>query len=180
MTILPCSIPRRLLFLAGICSLFFAVAPRCLASAEDKIDDALALSKAWIAQIDAGQYEESYDFGCGAMHDKVTEDKWLVVLKTLRASWGSVVSRKQISHIYKPDGFEGLQGECLVITYDTSFQKLDPAKEVVVLKWEDGKWRGAGYNVGPKPLPPEDQPPQQDAPQTETTTTTTKTPPQSQ
>ena len=38
----------------------------------------------------------------------------------------------------------------MVITYDTSFKNMDPVTEVVVLKWQDGKWRGAGYNAGPK------------------------------
>ena len=89
------------------------------------------------------------------MHDKVPQDRWEEVLKALRIPWGPVVSRKQISHIYKPNGYEKSEGEFLVITYDTSFKELSPARETVVLKWEDGKWRGAGYNAGPKP-PPDD------------------------
>jgi hypothetical protein len=89
------------------------------------------------------------------MHDKVPQDRWEKVLKALRIPWGPAVSRKQVSHVYKPNGYEGSEGEYLVITYDTSFQKLGSATEVVVLKWEDGKWRGAGYNAGP-PSSPED------------------------
>jgi len=146
---------KSVLFLAAISGFFFAAMPKVLASAEDQIDNALAASKAWVAQIDAGQYEDSYAFGCGAMHDKVPQDRWTLVLKALRAPWGPVVSRNQISHIYKPNGYEGSEGEFMVITYDTSFVRLDSATEVVVLKWEDGQWRGAGYNAGAK-LPPDD------------------------
>ena len=73
-----------------------------------------------------------------------------------------MVSRHQLSHVYKPDGFEGAEGEFLVITYDTAFQKLPTATELVVLRWEDGQWRGAGYNAGPKStndaLPPDTSP----------------------
>ncbi len=141
-----------LLFAVIFCFLFAAM-PKALASAENQADSALAASKAWVTQIDAGQYDESYSFGCGAMHDKVPQDQWMKVLKALRTPWGRVVSRKPISHVYKPNGVPGLEGECMVITYDTSFQRLDPATEIVVLKWEDGKWRGAGYNAGPKPSP---------------------------
>jgi hypothetical protein len=142
---------KTLPFLAGILCFLFAATPKVFASAEDHVDEALAASKAWVAQIDAGQYDESYAFGCGAMHDKVPQDRWEEVLKALRTPWGRVVSRTQISHVYKPDGYQGTNGEFLVITYDTSFQRLSPATETVVLKWEDGKWRGAGYNAGPKP-----------------------------
>ena len=127
--------------------------PNALASAGDQIDNALVVSKAWIAQIDAGEYDESYEAGCGAMHDKVAQDRWAQVLKALRTLYGPVLSRTQVSHVYKPNGWEGSEGEFLIITYDTSFQHLNPATETVVLKWEDGKWRGAGYNVNPKTSP---------------------------
>jgi len=138
---------------------------------------AIATAQAWVAQIDAGLYDQSYAESSAAMQEKVSQEKWDVVLKTLRPPWGGVVSRVETSHVLKPDGLEGLSGECVVITYDTAFKKLDPAMEVVVLKWEGGKWRGAGYNVGPKPLSPGEAPiPPQSLPQTDTSDTTTKTP----
>jgi hypothetical protein len=132
-----------------------------------------------VAQIDAGQYDESYAFGCGAMHDKVPQDRWVMVLKALRMPFGPVVSRKQISHIYKPNGVPGLEGECMVITYDTSFQHLSPATEEVVLKWEDGKWRGAGYKAGAKASPDEESaPPPSSSPTEIHTDSHVKPPPQ--
>ncbi|MCE0523237.1 MAG: DUF4019 domain-containing protein [Methylacidiphilales bacterium] len=150
---------QSLLFLAAISCLLFAATSKARASAEDEVDNALVASKAWMTQIDAGQYDESYAFGCDSMHDKVPQDKWEAVLKALRTPWGPVVSRKQVSHVYKPNGFEGSEGEFLVVTYDTTFQKLGPATEVVVLKWEGGKWRGAGYNAQAKAPPSDDNAP---------------------
>jgi hypothetical protein len=141
---------KHALLLAGIFCLLLTAMPKALASAEDQIDSALASAKTWVAQIDAGQYDDSYAFGSDAMHDKVAQTRWGQVLKALRTPWGPVVSRKQISHVYKPNGFEKSEGEFMVITYDTSFQKLGEATEIVVLKWEGGKWRGAGYNAQPK------------------------------
>jgi hypothetical protein len=138
-----------------IFSVFLALTARLPASGEDHIDDGLAVAKAWTNMIDSGQYDDSYSSASDALHERVDQDKWNKVLSALRAPWGSVVSRKQLSHIYKPNGFEGSEGEFMVITYDTSFQHLDPAVETIVLKWEGGKWRGAGYNAGPKPTPGE-------------------------
>jgi len=167
---------KPLLVFPVACGLLLAFVSPGSASSDDRIDSALATAPAWVAEIDAGRYEESYESACNAMHEKTPENQWVQVLSTLRSPWGKVVSRKEISHLYKPDGYEGAMGEFIVITYDTSFEKLSPATETVVLKWEDGKWRGAGYNAGPKPNP--DAAVDQTSPQTETTTTTTKTPPQ--
>jgi hypothetical protein len=139
--------------LTGIACLVVVAASQAFASAEDQIDSALTVSKAWVAQIDAGNYDESYAFGCDAMHDKVPQDRWTLLLKTFQALYGPMVSRTQISHVYKPNGYEGTEGEFLIITYQSSFKKLDDATEVVVLKWDDGKWRGAGYSAGPRPTP---------------------------
>jgi hypothetical protein len=158
------------LFVAGMLCLFIASMPKVLASAEDQIDQALAVSKTWMTQIDAGQYDDSYTFGCDAMHDKVPQDRWAAVLKALRTPWGPVVSRKQISHIYKPNGYEGTGGEYMVITYDTTFKRLGDATEVVVLRWEGGKWRGAGYNAGAKMSPEDDSATPPDSSATETHT----------
>jgi len=142
---------KTTLLFAGILCFLFAATPKVLASDEEKIDEAVGASKNWVAQIDAGQYDDSYTAGSGALHERVQQDRWGLILKTLRTPWGAVVNRTQVSHIYKPNGFEGSEGEYMVITYDTSFKHLSPATEIVVLKWEGGKWRGAGYNAMPKP-----------------------------
>jgi len=112
---------------------------------------ALATAQDWLAQIDAGKYEDIYTGGCVAFHEKVSLEKWVAVLRTIRQPLGSVISRKEISHIDKPDGIEGLEGECMIIKYETSFKNLPAAIEVIVVKKEDGKWKGGGYNLAPKP-----------------------------
>jgi hypothetical protein len=111
---------------------------------------ALAAAKTWLAEIDAGKYQESYTQGCTAFHNKVSEQQWITVLTALRPSIGNLVSRKEVKLTYKPDGYEGLEGECMVIMYNATFSKLGTALEAVVLKREDGQWRGAGYNAQPQ------------------------------
>jgi len=64
----------------------------------------------------------------------------------------------------------------MIITYDTSFKSLPTATETIVLKWEDGKWRGAGYSAGPK-TSPNSAPPPEPEPTTEIHTETHVTPP---
>jgi hypothetical protein len=125
------------------------------------VNDAVAAAQSWLAQIDAGKYEESYDEGCLAFHNKVSELQWTTILKSLRPPLGTVVSRKVVKTEYKPDGLEGLQGECMVITYNTAFSRVPVDLEIVVLQREDGHWRGAGYNAQPQgdPTEPDSMPP---------------------
>jgi hypothetical protein len=174
---------RRVLFLAAVSSLlFFVTMPLARATAEDHVADSLEVARAWVAQIDAGQYEVSYNSGGQALHDKVPENRWVLILNALRLHWGTVVTRKEVSHVYKSNGYEGDEGEFMVITYDTTFAKLDAVTEVVVLKWEDGRWLGVGYNAGARAAqqqtPATTDQGQGAEPQTETSTITTKTPPQ--
>ena len=119
------------------------------ASAEDQIGQAVTSSQAWVTQIDSGKFEDSYSFTCEETRNKFPEDRWVEVLKTIRTPWGGVVDRHQLSHVFKPNGVPGLDGECVIITYNTNFKNLSNATETVVLKWEDGQWRGAGYFAGP-------------------------------
>lgn len=171
---------RCALFFVSICSLFLTALPNGKASSEDRLEAGPSAAQVWLAQIDKEEYENCYHSASDAMHDKVPVEKWVAVLRTFRTQWGNVLSRKQISHVYKPNGVEGLKGECMIVTYDTSFQKLDPAQEIVVLHWESGKWRGAGYTAGPK-ISSDDAAAADDSagmPQTETSTRTTSKPQQ--
>ena len=116
----------------------------------DEVKSALKSAEEWVHQIDAGNFDTSYDQGCLAFHNKVTHDQWVTILKAMQPSFGSLVSRKLASYDYEPDGFEGLQGECMVIKYNTAFAKVPTDLEVVVMKREGGVWRGAGYNSQPQ------------------------------
>jgi serine/threonine-protein kinase len=161
------SFGRRLVaffFLAG----FFTASPVLSAEPTEnsaQLSSAVNSAQAWLGQIDAGKYDDSYAEGCVAFHNKVTHEEWLTVLKALRPSLGSVVSRKLANHVYHPDGFQGLEGECMVLTYNTVFSKMPADIETIVLKREGGRWRGAGYNAQPMAVPPADadSPPPADA-----------------
>jgi len=139
----------RITFIACIVFLLTGIFSKSFAVPTDETPDALAAANAWLAQIDTGKYDESYASGCIAFHEKLTPDKWNLVLKAIRAPHGSVQSRKDTSRIPKPDGFEGLDGPCMIIEYYTIF-KNSIASEQVVMKKENGKWKGAGYSLGPK------------------------------
>jgi hypothetical protein len=139
---------------------------------DDQSADALAVAKTWVAEIDAGQYDQSYLDGGSALHNKVTEDTWVRILKTERPLLGKVVSRTETEHFYRPNGFEGADGEFFVVSYQTAFESKPNEVEHVVLRREDGRWHGVGYDFGPGEVATDP-----DAGPTTTTTTETLAPP---
>jgi hypothetical protein len=165
---------RHSLFIFGFAGcLLLLVTSKSFAADDANVDAGLAAAKDWTGMIDGGQYEESYNASSDSLRQKLDANKWSVLLKTFRDSWGPVVNRKETNHIYKPNGFEGADGQFLVITYDTSFQKVGELMEVVVMRWEGGQWKGAGYNGGPMPpAPGSDQAPAFVPAQADTQTTT--------
>jgi hypothetical protein len=157
----------RIALLLGTLVFLAAASASAFGSPTPAPESALTAAHAWLTQIDAGNYEDSYGVGCRALHNKVDAQKWGTILTTFRTPLGAVLDRKITESSYNPNGFEGLEGECAIITYTTSFKGLESAKEVIVLKLEDGKWRGAGYNVGPGET---DSTPPQPTPAVEQTT----------
>jgi hypothetical protein len=146
----PCAFPKNLLLPAV--ALLFCLGGMLRADPADdsRAREAVAAAQHWLAEIDANKVEESYNDGCTAFQNKVSKQQWITVLNALRPSIGNLTSRSQQSAEDKPDGFEGLEGECVVIKYASVFSVIGPALEVVVMKRQDGQWRGAGYNVQPQ------------------------------
>jgi hypothetical protein len=106
-----------------------------------------------------------------AMHEKVPQDRWDLILRVERTPKGKVVSRAETGRSYKPNGFEGTDGEFMILTYATTFANSPNQIEQVVLRREDGVWKGAGYVLGPLGA----EAAAEHAPDSSTTTTSTTT-----
>jgi len=143
---------HRLLVPFVTCCLLLTAVSR--ASADDPINSALPAAQTWLSTIDAGKYEESYDMAGQGLYQKLPDKKdWVVSLKIVREAWGPIIDRKQAQHLYQPNGISGLNGECMAITFDTTTKKQGDVVEMVIMRLEDGKWRGVGYTVGAKSDP---------------------------
>ena len=160
----------RLILLLTVCLLAAPVALR--ADDDSELAEAASVGQAWLAEIDGGHYEQSYNDGSSALHQKLTMDVWVKILNAERPPMGRVVSRQEISRVRHADGMEGAQGDFIVIGYRTSFENRADELEYVVLKHDFGGWRGTGYDFGPEQV---DTDP--DAGPTTTTETSTNAPP---
>jgi hypothetical protein len=151
---------------------FLAVPAALRADEAEDLTEAATVGQSWLSEIDAGRYEQSYNDGGPALHDKMTQDVWVKILNTERPPLGKVVSRQEITRVRHSDGLEGVAGDFVVIGYRTNFENRPDELEYVVLKREFGGWRAVGYDFGPEQV--ETDP---DAGPTTTTETTTNTPP---
>ena len=176
----PVSVGEKLqkLLLIALAAALALMGNHARADDPDTTAEALAAAKDWLQEIDAGHYVESYQQGCVAFHNKVSQDQWVTILRALRPALGTVISRKETGYSYHPDGVEGCPGECMVVTYKTSFSKVAEDLEVIVMKREDGQWRGAGYNAQPQSIDVAPGAPQSVESQTDTQMQTTPATPQ--
>lgn len=156
----------RMFVLAAAGLLALTLAAR--ADDDEAFNNALSVARNWLGEIDAGNYDQSYNDAGSGLHDKVSQENWVKILRTERPLLGKVVNRQVISHSMHPDGLEGAEGSFIVISYRTAFETKPDELEYVVLKHDFGGWRCVGYDFGPEQV-------QNNPDEGPSTTTTTET-----
>jgi Protein of unknown function (DUF4019) len=101
----------------------------------------------WLALLDAGKYGESWDVADQTFKQVFTRKDWESKLKA-RAALGKNISRKVTKSELLKDPPHGPPGEYVAIRYQSSFENLQSAVELVIPKLnEDGKWRVSNYLI---------------------------------
>jgi len=125
-----------ILFVSGVC---FGASP------EKK---AKIAAKSWLELVDAKNYAKSYDDAASFFKKMVKKDDWMNSLTGLRSELRGVVSRELVSEKYQEKMPGAPDGEYVIITYKTKFERKEEAQEVVVPMLDtDGKWRVSGYYI---------------------------------
>lgn len=126
-----------------------AIAPLAAYGAGD-LDTAPAMqaAQAWLAEVDAGRYGESWDDSAAYFRESVPKVKWQTALDQFRAPLGVTVARKIHSATYAHALPGAPAGEYVVIQYDTRFQNGPQSIETVTpMREKDGTWKVAGYFI---------------------------------
>ncbi len=101
----------------------------------------------WLALLDAGKYSESWDAADQTFKKAVARKDWESRVKA-RASLGKNISRKVTKSDLLKDPPYGPPGEYVAIRYQSSFENLESAVELVIPKLnEDAKWRVSNYLI---------------------------------
>jgi len=107
-----------------------------------------AAARTWLAAVDAGSYAQSWTDAAALFKKAVDQATWQKQLDAVRAPLGKVVSRKVSSRKYAKTVPGAPDGDYVIVTFDTVFEKKASAVETVTpMKDPDGTWRVSGYFI---------------------------------
>lgn len=135
--------------IAGLVLLGLVLVSASNANADsDKEQAAISVASAWLTQIDAGKYAESWDEASGFFQDAIKREQWMHSLEAVRKPLGHVLSREVKNATYQTSLPGAPDGEYVVIRFQASFENKKSAIETVTPMLEkDGKWRVTGYYI---------------------------------
>jgi hypothetical protein len=119
------------------------------AAADEAMEQkAVTAAKAWLALVDSGDYEKSWNTAAEYFQNAVAQQQWQQSLTAARKPLGKVVSRQLKSTQYTTSLPDAPDGQYVVIQYETSFEHKKSAVETITpMVNANGKWRVAGYYI---------------------------------
>lgn len=137
-----CSSARSVLAALVICLLGTS------AAAETREIAALRAARAWLAAVDAGNYDGSWRAAAVYFQTAMSEEQWRVAMEGVRRPLGLLLAREVGSQTYATELPGAPDGEYVVIQFNTSFENKRTAVETVIpMVDDDGAWRVAGYFI---------------------------------
>ncbi len=108
----------------------------------------LAVSEAWLAVVDGGNYGQGWDHAAAYLKGAITRADFEQALTAVRGPLGAVVSRRLKTRRYMNSLPGAPDGQYVVIQYDTVFENKEAAVETITPMLDtDGGWRVAGYFI---------------------------------
>jgi hypothetical protein len=115
---------------------------------KEKAQAAAAAVDAFLHRVDTDKFAESWQISASLLKGKVPEQLWADQLGKIRAVAGPLVERTEESMTYSTSAKDSPEGEYIVVTFDTSFERKKDASEIVTVMLDtDGTWRVAGYFI---------------------------------
>ena len=109
---------------------------------------AISASLAWLALVDAGRYEESWQEAARLFKAAVTKQQWRASTGAYRKPLGQLITRTFKSKTYATSLPGAPDGEYVVIQYATIFENKKSAIETITPMLDgDGSWRVSGYYI---------------------------------
>lgn len=109
---------------------------------------ALRAARAWLAGVDAGNYDESWHAAASYFRNAVTKEDWRQAMRGVRRPLGNVLTRELIAKTYVTELPGAPDGQYVVVQFKTAFENKQVAVETVTPMLEDdGSWLVAGYFI---------------------------------
>lgn len=115
---------------------------------ETREEQATEAAKQWLALVDAGDYEKSWDEAATYFRAAITRERWAATLKGVRSPLGKAQEREVKTRQFATELPGAPDGEYVVIQFATRFDaKANAIETVTPMLNEDGEWRVSGYFI---------------------------------
>lgn len=101
-------------------------------------------AREWLALLDQGRWDESYEATATIFQTLNSGETWSALSEQVRAPLGDAKSREFVEH----ESVKSLPNDAEVIRFRTSFANRGEMTETVSLVREDGAWKILGYWIG--------------------------------
>ena len=138
---------RKILAITA-CLIVSSALCRPLLADQSKEESAVSAAQAWLALVDAGKYQESWQQAAEFFKNAVDQNQWKSSMVAYRKPLGNVLSRNLMFKKYTHTLPGAPDGEYVVIQYKASFENKASAVETVTPMLDtDGIWRVSGYYI---------------------------------
>lgn len=110
-------------------------------------DAAESSAKEWLALVDAGDYESSWEQAAPFFQNNISQAKWAGALTQVRAPLGELMTRELSHSASKMDLPGAPKGEYLIMRLSTTFLNQVSAVETLTLQQGSQGWRVVGYFI---------------------------------
>jgi len=132
----------------GLASISLGALVTGLPAAQSPEDLAEKSALAWLALVDAGNYEESWRDAASFFRGAVSQEDWKKAMVGARQPLGKLLSRKVKSRTYRESLPGAPDGKYVVFEFDASFENKKTAVETVTPMLDpDGTFRVSGYFI---------------------------------
>ncbi len=101
----------------------------------------------WLALVDGGQYQESWNRAASLFKQQVSAEQWRQAITAARDPFGIMISRQLMNSTYTTALPGAPDGEYVVLQFKTVFKNKQQAIETVTPMLDNGNWRVSGYYV---------------------------------
>jgi D-alanyl-D-alanine carboxypeptidase len=105
-------------------------------------DNLKQLATGWLNLIDTGKFAESWKQLGSKLKGKYNESSWASALHPLLSQAGKIKRRT-----FRSVNYSDLQGETVLVEFESSFTNAAASKEIVTMIQEERQWRITGYSI---------------------------------
>jgi len=127
----------------------FVVAPAQAQSNDDAVEAAKQSAQGWLALVDAGDYETSWEDAAKLLKSQITAEQWAARVEQVHSQLGTFQERSLIAARYTTSLPNVPDGEYVVAQYRAQYGDTTVVETATLMK-EDDAWRIAGYFVRPE------------------------------